>query len=44
MCPFVTAKEEFTVLGELIVDKTKKLPSFKLKLHKTTEEAPKSGS
>lgn len=27
-------KEEFTVLGQLIVDKQRKAPSFKLKLYK----------
>lgn len=38
------AKEDFTVLGEIIVDKTRKSPSFKLKLYKSTEEGPKSAT
>jgi hypothetical protein len=37
------SKDDFTVLGELIVDKTRKSPSFKLKLRKSNEETPKSG-
>ncbi len=33
-CPYLAGKEEYTILGELIVDKQRKAPSFKLKLHK----------